>query len=272
MSSNQEILRIENLQKSYGNAVALREVSLSFKAGECVGIIGRSGAGKSTLLRTINRMISPTQGRIIVDGTDVTRLSRQQLRKHRREVGMIFQQFNLVRQLSVIQNVLSGRLGYYQGIHALRTWVYWFPKHERDEAINILNRLRIGDQADKRASDLSGGQQQRVAIARALIQKPKIFLADEPVSSVDPRAAEDILYWLQKIAHEDNIAMLINIHNIELATKYMDRIVGIAQGKVLFDGPPSELSKEIQEAIYADTESPVHPTKPTTTDEDGLGE
>lgn len=251
------MLQINNLGKSYGQVVALRGVNLTFRPGECVGIIGRSGAGKSTLLRSINRMIDPTEGQVLIDGVDVTHLPPREMKNHRREIGMIFQQFNLIRQISVLKNVLSGRLGYYRGLTAIQSWFHWFPQADVEKALEILHRLRIGDQAYKKASDLSGGQQQRVGIARALIQEPKIFLADEPVSSVDPRAAEDILYWLRKVAHEDNIVMLINIHNIDLATRYMDRIVGIARGQVVFDGKPEELTKEIQQDIYADDESYV---------------
>lgn len=252
LSTHSDTLQVVNLKKAYGQVVALRDVNVNFRPGECVGIIGRSGAGKSTLLRSINRMIDPTEGQVLIDGVDVTKLPARELRNHRREVGMIFQHFNLVRQLSVLKNVLSGRLGYYQGWAAVRTWFYWFPKSDVEKALQILDRLGILDQAHKRASDLSGGQQQRVGIARALIQEPKIFLADEPVSSVDPRVSEEILYWLQKVCHEDKIVMLINIHNIDLAVRYMDRIIGIARGKVIFDGKPEELTAEIQREIYAD--------------------
>lgn len=244
------MLRVVNLTKAYGDVIALRDVTLTFRAGECVGIIGRSGAGKSTLLRCINRMIQPTSGQVFIEGVDVTHLPLRDMRNYRRRIGMIFQHFNLVRRLSVLKNVLSGRLGYYRGLAALRTWVYWFPRTDVEKALQILDRLHILDQAYKKASDLSGGQQQRVGIARALIQEPKIFLADEPVSSVDPRAAEEILYWLRKVCHEDQIVMLINIHNVDLAQRYMDRIIGIAEGRVVFDGRPEELTPEILQRVY----------------------
>jgi phosphonate transport system ATP-binding protein len=241
----------------YGDGPAiLTDVDLSFRRGEFVVILGLSGAGKSTFLRCINRLVEPTAGRIEVpheavfgwDGAplDVASMTERQLRLWRRRVGMIFQQFNLVKRMSVLQNVLSGSLGYQGPLSLLRL----FPEVDRERALANLQRVGLLAQAHQRADRLSGGQQQRVAIARALMQKPAIILADEPVASLDPKLSVVVLDTLRRVAQEDGITVLVSLHVLELARRYADRIVGFQGGRVVYDGPPEGLTNEVVEAIY----------------------
>ncbi|MEB3329652.1 MAG: phosphonate ABC transporter ATP-binding protein [Candidatus Sericytochromatia bacterium] len=250
-------LEVQGLRKAYGAGPAiLTDVDLSFRRGEFVVILGLSGAGKSTFLRCINRLVEPSAGRIEVprevllgagEGTlDVATMSDRELRLWRRRVGMIFQQFNLVKRLSVLQNVLSGSLGYQGPLSLLR----WFPARDRDRALANLQRVGLLAQAHQRADRLSGGQQQRVAIARALMQEPAVILADEPVASLDPKLSVVVLDTLRRVAQEDHITVLVSLHVLELARRYADRIVGFQGGRVVFDGPPEGLTDEVVEAIY----------------------
>jgi phosphonate transport system ATP-binding protein len=253
------ILEIKNLHKSYGDEVqVLRGINLIVEQGEFVGIIGLSGSGKSTLLRCVNRMIEPSSGAVWVprelaglgrDGAkaDVLRLSTGELRFLRRKIGMVFQQFNIVKRLSVIENVLSGGLGYQP---PFRSVLRIFSREERRLALTNLKRVGLLDHAYKRADQLSGGEQQRVAIARTLMQRPAIILADEPVSSLDPRLSRVVLDILKRVCREDGITALVSLHTLELTREYADRIIGLKQGQVCFDGPAKELTERIVDAIY----------------------
>ncbi|MBI2987510.1 MAG: phosphonate ABC transporter ATP-binding protein [Deltaproteobacteria bacterium] len=253
------ILEIKGLHKSYGDSVhVLRGISLKVEQGEFLGLIGLSGAGKSTLLRCINRLIEPSSGEILfpqaifgdqADGSwrDVLKLSRRELRLLRRKVGMVFQQFNIVKRLSVIENVLSGGLGYQP---AIKSCLRLFSREERRRALMNLDRVGLLDHAYKRADELSGGEQQRVAIARTLMQNPAIILADEPVSNLDPRLSRLILDILKRICLEDGITTLASLHTLDLAREYADRVVALRQGRVFFDGPTKELTDAVVEEVY----------------------
>ena len=220
--------------------VALRDVSFTVDDGEFLAIIGLSGSGKSTLLRCINRLIEPTKGRIIWNGVDVTKASQGELRVIRREIGMIFQHFNLVRRSSVLTNVLSGRLGYTPPSWSL---INRFRKEDRDKAMSVLSRVGIPDKARNRADTLSGGQQQRVGIARALMQDPKIILADEPVASLDPVLAHSILGTLEKLNQEDGITIMCSLHFLDLVQRYGTKVIGLRDGRVVFEGSSDDVRK-----------------------------
>ena len=210
-------------------------------------VIGPSGSGKSTLLRCLNRLLDPTSGRVLLDGQDLTRLRGAELRRARRRMGMVFQQFNLVRRSTVLKNVLTGRLGYQEG---WRTLVPSYSLADRLLAWQSLSRLEIAEKATVRADNLSGGQQQRVAIARALAQQPEIMLADEPIASLDPETAVVVLDYLRDINRTDGITMLCSIHHYELAKRYADRIVAMRRGQVVYDGPPDQLDETAYRTIY----------------------
>lgn len=254
----QDLLKVEGLSKAYADGPAiLQDVNLSFREGEFVVILGLSGAGKSTFLRCLNRLVAPSSGRIVVPGellrpdvrgeVDVASMSEGELRLWRRRVGMIFQQFNLVKRLSVLHNVLSGSLGYQR---LLPSVMRWFPSADHQRALVNLERVGLLEQAHQRADRLSGGQQQRVAIARALMQRPTLILADEPVASLDPKLSVVVLDTLKRVAREDRITVLVSLHVLELARRYADRIVGFQGGRVVFDGPPETLTDEAVERIY----------------------
>jgi len=248
------VLKLKEVSKIYGDGIkALDGVDVEIKEGEFVVILGPSGAGKSTLLRCINRLIEPTHGRIYLNGEEITSLCGRKLHKMRQKIGMIFQQFNLVKRLSVLQNVLSGRLG---DVSSLRSLFYSFPKKDVQLALECLDRVGLKSYAAKRADTLSGGQQQRVAIARALAQRPKVILADEPMASLDPRTAKVIMDLLKKINQEEKIIVIVNLHVVELAKEYADRIIGLTKGKVVFDGIPSLLDKHFK-TIYYEEETRV---------------
>ena len=235
------MLQVENLTMIYPNGtVALRDVSFTVDDGEFLAIIGLSGSGKSTLLRCINRLIEPTKGRIIWNGVDVTKASQGELRVIRREIGMIFQHFNLVRRSSVLTNVLSGRLGYTPPSWSL---INRFRKEDRDKAMSVLSRVGIPDKARNRADTLSGGQQQRVGIARALMQDPKIILADEPVASLDPVLAHSILGTLEKLNQEDGITIMCSLHFLDLVQRYGTKVIGLRDGRVVFEGSSDDVRK-----------------------------
>ena len=243
------MISLENVSKTYegaGGIVALRDVSIDVKEGEFLVILGPSGAGKSTLMRCINRLVEPTSGRILLDGREVTS-RRRQLRAARRDIGMVFQQFNLVKRLSVLMNVLSGRLAYHTFWPSL---LYKFDQDDKRVAIDCLARVNMEHKAFQRADTLSGGEQQRVAIARALAQEPKVILADEPVASLDPKIARQVLTYLKQIAGELGITVLCNLHQVEYAREYAERVVGLSQGTVVFDGPSGKLTDDILQQIY----------------------
>jgi len=253
------ILEIKDLHQSYGATTpVLRAVSLKIEQGEFVGIIGLSGSGKSTLLRCINRLIDASSGAIMVPRSlvgggsnngraDVLKLARPELRLLRRKIGMVFQQFNIAKRLSVIENVLSGGLGYQP---ALRSTLRIFSAEEQRQALTNLKRVGLLDHAYKRADELSGGEQQRVAIARTLMQQPAIILADEPVSSLDPKLSRVVLDILKRVCKEDGITALVSLHTLELTREYADRVIGLKQGQVFFDGPVRDLTEAIVDSVY----------------------
>lgn len=244
------MLIIENLTKVYDNGlVALRNINLEIPDGQFVSIIGLSGSGKSTLLRCINRLIEPTEGRIIWNGIDITAATDDELRQIRRRIGMIFQQFNLVKRSSVITNVMAGRLGY---VNPLFSLVNHFPKQEKDRAMAALNRVGISDKAYTRASSLSGGQQQRVGIARTLMQEPDMLLADEPVASLDPATSHSVMKYLQLLNDEDGITVLCSLHFLSLARAYADRVIALKDGKLEFDGLPRDIDNDRFKMIYGE--------------------
>jgi phosphonate transport system ATP-binding protein len=241
------MLVIDSLSRRFGTKAAVDNVRFEVEPGSFVGIIGRSGAGKSTLLRLINRLIEPSGGRILFDGCDVTALRGRELREWRANAAMIFQQFNLVPRLDVLTNVLLGRISRHGTVPSL---FKRFTAAERAMAVETLERLDLAPHAFQRTDTLSGGQQQRVAIARALMQEPSMVLADEPIASLDPRNAARVMEALKTINTEDGITVLCNLHTIDAARQYSDRIVGMAHGRIVFDGPPSELTAAAMREIY----------------------
>ncbi len=244
------MLIIENLTKIYDNGfMALDNINLEIPDGQFVAIIGLSGSGKSTLLRCINRLIDPTKGRIIWNGIDITAATDDELRQIRRRIGMIFQQFNLVKRSSVITNVMAGRLGY---INPLFSLVNYFPPQEKARALAALERVGIADKAYNRASALSGGQQQRVGIARTLMQEPEMLLADEPVASLDPATSHSVMKYLELLNQEDGLTILCSLHFLSLARAYSDRVIALKDGKLEFDGLPQEIDNERFKMIYGE--------------------
>lgn len=242
------MLEIRGVRVVYPNGTeALKTVSFSVERSEIVAIIGRSGAGKSTLLRAINGLQSVTSGMITLDGREVTRMNGQELRSLWREIGFIWQEYNLVGRLPAITNVLTGRLGYNTSLAGA---FGFFSTEQRDVALRSLKRVNMLHRAKFRADRLSGGEKQRVAIARALSQQPKLLLADEPVASLDPELAWQVMSDLSRVAREEGVPTLINIHHVELAKAFTDRLIGIAQGVVVFDGRPDELDEATMERIY----------------------
>lgn len=242
------MLEVTNLRVVYpGGNEALKSISLKAEKGEIIGIIGRSGAGKSTLIRCINGLQKVTSGKIVLDGDEISAMREKRLRKARRKIGFIWQEYNLVTRLSAMTNVLTGRLGYNDSPVSL---IGFFSRAHREVALHNLERVNLLHRAHFRADRLSGGEKQRVAIARAISQQPKILLADEPVASLDPELSVQVLSDLARVAREDKVLTLINIHHVELATQFCDRIIGIAQGEVVFDGVPSDLTEDNLDAIY----------------------
>ena len=235
------MLEIKNLTKIYRDGtVALRDVSFTVEDNEFLVIIGLSGSGKSTLLRCINRLVEPTQGQIIWNGQEVTNANQADLRRIRREIGMVFQHFNLVKRSSVTTNVLAGRLGYTPPGWSL---INRFSKKDRQLSTDVLERMGIPDKAGNRADELSGGQQQRVGIARALMQQPKMILADEPVASLDPVLAHSILGNLEKLNQEDGITIMCSLHFLDLVQRYATRVIGLKDGRVVFKGDSNDIKK-----------------------------
>ncbi|WP_288903611.1 phosphonate ABC transporter ATP-binding protein [uncultured Sneathiella sp.] len=244
------MLRVENLRKRYRTGdEALKGVSFSVPAGEVVGLIGPSGAGKSTLIRCVNRLVEPTDGNVFLNDLNITQLGRGDLKRARRRIGMIFQEFALVERLSVMENVLSGRLGY---VSFWQSFTRRFPQADVDKAFALLERVGLSDHADKRADALSGGQRQRVGIARALEQDPELLLIDEPTASLDPKTSRQIMRLITEICRERNLPTIINIHDVPLAQAFVDRILGLQDGELVFDGPPSELTESVLTRIYGE--------------------
>ncbi|MCM3001684.1 phosphonate ABC transporter ATP-binding protein [Paenibacillus cellulositrophicus] len=242
------MIEFDHVSKVYPNGtVGLRDINLTIKKGELVVIVGLSGAGKSTFLRSINRLNEISSGEIRVGGQSVTRAAGRQLRLIRRDIGMVFQNFNLIKRQNVLSNVLSGRVGYHS---TLRTMLGWFPKPDVAIALEALNRVNIREKAYVRADQLSGGQQQRVSIARALAQEARVILADEPVASLDPLTTRQVMDDLKRINREMNITTVINLHFIDLAREYATRIIGLRAGEVVFDGTPEEATDEALAEIY----------------------
>ena len=241
------MLEIDGLSRSFGSKVAVDCVSLQIARGSFVGVIGRSGAGKSTLLRLINRLVEPSAGRIVFDGTDVTALRGQQLREWRGRAAMIFQQFNLIGRLDVLTNVLMGRLAM---VPPWRSLTGWWPQPDKAIALAALEQFDIAQLAAQRADHLSGGQQQRVAIARALVQEPELVLADEPIASLDPHNTLVVMDALQRINKHFGITVLCNLHSLEIARGYCDRLVGMAAGQIVFDGVASALTDAAARELY----------------------
>jgi phosphonate transport system ATP-binding protein len=240
-------LTLTNVSRQFGETTAVDNVTLSIEPGQFVGVIGRSGAGKSTLLRLINRLIDPTAGSISFQGSEITALKGKPLRQWRRDCAMIFQQFNLVERLDVLTNVLIGRLAEHGFLSSM---AMNFTDEERTMAVEALDRLDLVPQALQRAGTLSGGQQQRVAIAKALVQSPKIMLADEPIASLDPANATLVMDGLKQINREDGITVLVNLHTLDTARAYCDRIIAMRQGRVFFDGTAQQLTDDVVRDIY----------------------
>jgi phosphonate transport system ATP-binding protein len=242
------MLRIEHLVKTYPNGTqALQDVSFSVEDGEFLAVIGLSGSGKSTLLRCINRLIEPTSGKILWDDLDITAASGGDIRKIRRQIGMVFQQFNLVKRSSVLTNVMTGRLGYVNTIPSL---LNLFSAQDHQMAIDSLEQVGLAEKARVRADSLSGGQQQRVGIARALMQNPKLILADEPVASLDPVLAHSILKYLEQLNKERGITVLCSLHYLDLVHRYATRAIALKDGKLVFEGLPKEIDQAQFKAIY----------------------
>ncbi len=241
-------LRIDQLVKEYKRGTpVLNGVSLDIAPRGVTAIIGASGTGKSTLIRCINRLVEPTSGAIHFDGQDLTRLSGASLRAARRRIGMVFQEYNLVERLTVMENLLSGRLGY---VSAFKAWMRRFPQADIDRAFALLDEVGLSGFAQQRADSLSGGQRQRVGIARALMQDPGLLLADEPTSSLDPKTAVEIMQLMREAAAHHDIPILINMHDVDLARRFADRVIGLAGGAVVFDGAPAALTDDELRRIY----------------------
>jgi len=260
------MLILENLTKRYNTGdLALQGVSLTIPDGQVLALIGPSGAGKSTLIRCVNRLVEPTEGGAILNDVNLTKLSSRALRKARRKMGMIFQEYALVERLTVMENVLSGRLGY---VGFWRSYLRKFPKQDVKEAFRLLDRVGLLEMADKRADELSGGQRQRVGICRALIQNPDLLLVDEPTASLDPKTSRQIMRLINELCEERGLTAIINIHDVLLAQMFSQRIVGLALGKVVYDGKPDGLTPEVLTQIYGEEDWSATIEKVEDEDED----
>ena len=248
MSAAPAALEIRGLSKEYRRGVpVLIDVSLTVAPTGVTAIIGPSGTGKSTLIRCINRLVEPTSGEILFHGQDLARLRGAGLRAARRRIGMVFQEYNLVERLTVMENVLSGRLGY---ISSLKAWLRRYPQRDINTAFELLETVGLLEHANQRADALSGGQRQRVGIARAVMQEPELLLADEPTSSLDPKTSVEIMELLVSLAESRHIPVLVNIHNVPLAKRFATRVIGMTGGRVVYDGPPDGLSDSELRGIY----------------------
>lgn len=244
------MLKLKKLVKTYTTGdQALKGIDLEVPAGQVLALIGPSGAGKSTMIRCINRLVEPTGGEVWIDDLEITRLSSAKLRRARRQMGMIFQEYALVERLTVMENVLSGRLGY---VGFWRSLARRFPQKDVDEAFRLLDRVGLVHMADKRADELSGGQRQRVGICRALIQDPKLLLVDEPTASLDPKTSRQIMRLICELCAERGLSAIINIHDVALAQMFVSRIVGLRLGEIAFDGSPNALTPEVLTQIYGE--------------------
>ncbi|MDH3453302.1 MAG: phosphonate ABC transporter ATP-binding protein [Gammaproteobacteria bacterium] len=244
------MLRLQGLVKRYRTGdLALKNIDLEVPQGQVMALIGPSGAGKSTLIRCINRLVEPTQGQVYLKDLELTGLGKRALRRARRRMGMIFQEYALVERLSVMENVLSGRLGY---TGFWRSFFRKYPQTDIDEAFRLLERVGLDDMVDKRADELSGGQRQRVGIARALIQNPEVLLVDEPTASLDPKTSRQIMRLICELCEERKLAAIINIHDVLLAEMFARRIVGLQFGEIVYDGPPGGLTPDALTQIYGE--------------------
>ena len=243
------ILEVRGLKKTYRSAEgpAVEDISFSVAEGETIGIIGPSGAGKSTLLRCINRLVIPSEGHVFIEGEEITGASTAKVRSLRRRVGMVFQHHNLVARLTVMQNVMHGRLGYMSTLDGV---LGRYTEEDKHRALGILEQTGLSDLLYHRAGELSGGQRQRVGIVRALMQEPSLLLCDEPIASLDPASAQVVMELICDVSRKRNIACIVNLHQVEVACKYMDRIIGMYKGKIVYDGPASLLTEAIIEKIY----------------------
>jgi phosphonate transport system ATP-binding protein len=263
------MLRLEGLTKRYRTGdEALKGVDLEVPKGQVMALIGPSGAGKSTLIRCVNRLVEPTGGRAILDGEDITALGSAGLRQARRRMGMIFQEYALVERLTVMENVLSGRLGY---VSFWRSWFRRYPQSDIDEAFRLLDRVGLTEYCDNRADELSGGQRQRVGIARALIQDPALLLVDEPTASLDPKTSRQIMRLICELCEERNLAAIINIHDVLLAQMFVSRIVGLRLGEIVYDGPADGLTPAVLTEIYGEEDWEATIQKDPDADESGDG-
>lgn len=244
------MLEVQDLRIRYNRTgpEILKGINFSLDSDDFLAIIGPSGAGKSTLIRCINRLVEPSSGKVYFDGVNITKLNQREMRKVRCKMGMIFQEFNLVERMTVIDNVLSGRLGY---TGTLRSLLKMFPKSDIRKALEILDRVGLADFVDKRATDLSGGQRQRVGIARALMQNPKLLLVDEPTSSLDPKIAREVMGMIKKMSEEEGVPVLCNIHDVALALEFSNKVIGLQDGIKKFDGPTNNVNKSTLDEIYA---------------------
>ncbi len=244
------MLQLKKLTKTYKTGdQALKAVDLEIPAGQVLALIGPSGAGKSTLIRCINRLVEPTSGSVLLKGENITKLGSKGLRRARRTMGMIFQEYALVERLTVMENVLSGRLGY---VGFWRSFLRKYPQSDIDEAFRLLDRVGLLEMADKRADELSGGQRQRVGIARALIQNPALLLVDEPTASLDPKTSRQIMRLICELCEERRLAAVINIHDVALAQMFVQRIIGLKLGELQFDGTPQDLTEDVLTRIYGE--------------------
>jgi phosphonate transport system ATP-binding protein len=241
------MIEMRGVNKWFGQFHVLKDIDLSVRKRERVVVCGPSGSGKSTLIRCINRLVEPTSGEIFFEGKDLVKLSRAELRLARRRIGMVFQEYNLVERLSVMENLLCGRLGY---VSPLKAWLRRYPGRDVGRAFDLLETVGLAQFAHARADSLSGGQRQRVGIARAMMQEPKLLLADEPTSSLDPKTSVEIMALMQTLAEMHGFPVIINIHNVDLARRFADRVVGMTGGRVVYDGPPEALTESHLKEIY----------------------
>jgi len=244
------MLRIRGLTKRYRTGdLALKGIDIDVPDSQIMALIGPSGAGKSTVIRCINRLVEPTSGSIALNDVDVVKLGSSELRRMRRRMGMIFQEYALVERLTVMENVLTGRLGY---VGFWQSWLRRFPQSDIDEAFRLLQRVGLDHMADKRADELSGGQRQRIGICRALIQNPELLLVDEPTASLDPKTSRQIMRLIKELCHERKLSAIINIHDVMLAQMFAERIVGLRLGEIVYDGPPDKLTPAALTSIYGE--------------------
>jgi phosphonate transport system ATP-binding protein len=244
------MLRINGLVKRYRTGdLALKGIDFEVPDGQVMALIGPSGAGKSTVIRCINRLVEPTAGTVTLNDTEITALGAAELRRARRRMGMIFQEYALVERLSVMENVLSGRLGY---VGFWQSWFRRFPQADVDAAFRLLGRVGLDHMADKRADELSGGQRQRVGVCRALIQDPELLLVDEPTASLDPKTSRQIMRLIGELCAERRLSAIINIHDVMLAQMFAERIVGLRAGEIVYDGPPTGLTSDVLTQIYGE--------------------